>query len=270
MVGEALLPCLPWWHVTDLYHSEFWTTCACPEKQSWPKIFHCVEIFFTIHRVFEQRCACLKNRECPENFHCIEYTFHIQDFWATCACPEKQRVLWNHGIEYIFFIIQNFEQLALALKNRVCLEIFQIHCIEIFYIFQDFWATCACPERQKVPWIHCIEYIFLCFSILNNLRLPWKTEFALKCFTVLKYFISFRIFQQLALSLKTESALKIFTVWNILFTFSIFEQLALALKNSVPWKTEFALKIFTVLKYFIIHDFLAICACVEFALHLQH
>jgi len=46
-------------------------------------------------------------------------------------------------------------------------------------------------------------------------------------------FISFRIFEQLALALKTEFALKIFTVLNILFTFRIFEQLALALKNRV-------------------------------------
>ena len=43
--------------------------------------------------------------------------------------------------------------------------------------------------------------------MLNNLRLPWKTEFALKFFTVLKYFISFWIFGQLELALKTEFAL---------------------------------------------------------------
>jgi len=40
------------------------------------------------------------------------------------------------SIEYISFIIQNFEQLALALKNKVCPKSF--HCIEIFFIFQDF------------------------------------------------------------------------------------------------------------------------------------
>ena len=41
---------------------------------------------------------------------------------------------------------------------------------------------CACPERQ----------------------------FALKFFTVLKYFVALWIFEQLALALKTEFALKIF------------------------------------------------------------
>jgi len=49
--------------------------------------------------------------------------------------------------------------------------------------------------------------IFLTFRILNNLRLPRKTEFALKFFTLLKYFLSFRIFEQLDLALKTEFAL---------------------------------------------------------------
>jgi len=37
----------------------FWATCACPEKQSYPGIIHC-----------------------------IKYSFYIQNFWATCACPE--------------------------------------------------------------------------------------------------------------------------------------------------------------------------------------
>jgi len=65
--------------------------------------------------------------ELPWNFSLCWNVFIFQDFWATCACPEKQSVSWIHCIEYIFLIIQNFEQLALALKNRVCPEIF--HCI---------------------------------------------------------------------------------------------------------------------------------------------
>ena len=79
----------------------------------------------------------------------IEYSFYIQDFWATCACPEKESVHWIHCIEYIFFIIQNFEQSALALKNRICPEIF--YCIEIFFIFQDFLATWASPDNRVCP-----------------------------------------------------------------------------------------------------------------------
>ena len=93
------------------YPSEFWTTCACPEKQSLPWKF-------SLHwnKDFWGTCACSENRVFPENFHCIEYSFYIQDFWAT-SFPEKQSVPWINCIEYIFFIIQNFEQPALALKT---------------------------------------------------------------------------------------------------------------------------------------------------------
>jgi len=63
---------------------------------------------------------------------------------------------------------------ALALKNRVCPEIFR-----------------------------CIEYtVLFTFSIFEQLALALKTRVALNFFTVLKYFLSFRIFQQLALTLK--------------------------------------------------------------------
>jgi len=85
---------------------------------------------FSPFRIFEQIAPALKNSVFPEIFHCIECAFYIQDFWATCSCPEKQSVPWIHCIEYIFFIIQ------------------------------DFWATCACLEKQSLPWIHCSEYIF--------------------------------------------------------------------------------------------------------------
>ena len=66
--------------------------------------------------------------------HCIEHFFTVQVFWATCACPEKESLPWNFSeywiyfvhsvpwicIKYTVFINQIFEQLARALKNRVC------------------------------------------------------------------------------------------------------------------------------------------------------
>ena len=106
--------------------------------------------------------------------------FSIQDFWATCACPEKQSVPWIHCIEYIFFIIQDFRATCACPEKQSCPEIF--HCIEIFFIIQDFWVTCACPENRVCPE----------FTVLNV------------------YFLSFRIFEQIALALKTEVALKFF------------------------------------------------------------
>jgi len=105
-----------------------------------------------------------------------------------------------------------FEQLALALKNRVCLEFFTVLKYSLF------------------------------FRISEQLALAWKTEFALKFFTALDVFFTIhRIFEQLCDTLKNKCALKFFTVLNILFTFRIFEQLVLALKNRVC--PEFALNI---------------------------
>ena len=120
-------------------------------------------LFFII-QIFEQ-LFCPEKQSCPETFHCVEIFFFFQDFWATCACPEKQSVPWIHCIEYIFLIIQNFEQYPLSLKNMFCPEIF--HCVEIFFIFQDFWGT---------------------------LRLPWR-QFVMKFLTVFKILFTFRMFE---------------------------------------------------------------------------
>ena len=136
----------------------------------------------------------------------------------------------------------------------MCPEIF--HCTEyIFFIILDFFsATCACPEKQSVPWNFSLYWIYVLHSgFLSNLRLPWKTECALisliacvfciiqdfwatcacpENFTVLKYFLSFKNIE-LLLSWKQEFALKIFTGLKY---FLSFRRLAL--------KTEFALKVF--------------------------
>ena len=46
--------------------------------------------------------------------------------------------------------------LRLPWKTEFALKLFTV--LNIVLTFQDFWATCACPE-ESVPWIHCIEYI---------------------------------------------------------------------------------------------------------------
>ena len=89
----------------------------------------------------------------------MEYTFYILNFWATCACPEKQRVPWIYCTEYIFFIIQEFWVTCACPEKRSCPGIF--HCIEYTLYIQEFWATSACPERQSCPEIfRCMEYTF--------------------------------------------------------------------------------------------------------------
>ena len=99
-----------------------WKTEGALKNRGCPE-YAVLNMYFLLFRVFEQLALALKNTVYPEIFHCIEYVFFIiQDFWATCACPEKQS----------------------------CPGIF--HCIEyVFFIIQDFWATSACPENRVCP-----------------------------------------------------------------------------------------------------------------------
>ena len=94
--GRHSLPCLSWRHVTDFLLFRILSNFHLPWKQSlsW-------------------------------NFSLYWNIFIFQDFWATCACPEKQSA-WIHSIEYIHFFIQNFEQFALALKTEFALN-FSLH-----------------------------------------------------------------------------------------------------------------------------------------------
>ena len=159
-----------------LYIQEFWATCTYPEKQSCPEIFRCVKYSFYIQN-FWATCACPEKQSCPDIFHYIEHVFFIiQEFWVTCACPEKQRVPWNFSLYGIYFlhseVLSNLH--ALALKNRGCPDIF--HCIEhVFFINQDFWATCACPEKQSCPEIFCcMEYTIYLQNFWTTCACPEK------------------------------------------------------------------------------------------------
>jgi len=52
--------------------------------------------------------------------------------------------------------------------------------LEIFSPFRIFEQLFACPEKQSLPWNFSLYWIyFLRSGLLSNLRLPWKTEFAL-------------------------------------------------------------------------------------------
>ena len=49
------------------------------------------------------------------------------------------------------------------------------HCIENFFTVHDFWATCSCPEKNRVALkIFTVVNIHFTSRIFNNLRLPWK------------------------------------------------------------------------------------------------
>jgi len=165
------------------------------------EFFTVLNILFTF-RIFEQFALALKNRGCPwftvlnmyflhseflsnlrlswktelsRNFSLYGCTFYIQNFWATCACPEKRSVPWIHCTEYIFFIIQEFWVTCACPEKQ---SVPWIHCTEyVFFIIQEFWAICACPDKRSCPGIfHCSEIYFTIkdFLFLSNLRLPWK------------------------------------------------------------------------------------------------
>ena len=149
----------------------FWTTCTCPEKQSFPWNFALYWLYTFYHSGFLSNLRLPWKTDLTWNSSLYWNIFIIQDFWATCACPEKQSVPWIHLLNAYFSSLRIFEQLALALKNRVALKIFR--CFEIFFVIQDF----------------------------EQLALVLKTKFAPKFFTGMKYYLSFRNFEQLALAL---------------------------------------------------------------------
>ena len=196
MSGRNSLPCLPWRPVTDFLSFRFSSKFPGLKNRVALKLFTVLK-YFLFFRTFEELALALKNRVYPEIFHCIEIFFNFQDFWGTYACPEN-RVCHDIFTVCIYFlhsgclsnfclpwktecalnslhwicicITQNFEQFALALKNRVALKFFTVlnifyhsgflsnlclpwktecalnslYWIYIFY-HSEFWTTCACP-----------------------------------------------------------------------------------------------------------------------------
>ena len=141
------------------------------------------------------------------NIHCIENFFTVHDFWAICACPEK---------------------------NRVALKIFTV--LNISFAIQDFWTTCACPEKQSCPEMFTVLNILLHSGVLRNLRLPWKTECALNSQSWIYNFYYSGFLSNLRLPWKTELP------WNFsLYWISIFYLSGFLSSLRLPWKTEFAL-----------------------------
>ena len=206
------LPCpekseLPWnFSLYWIYflHSGFLTTCACPENSFpwnfslyWIYLYHSRFLtnfalalknrdalkFFTVWNILFTiqdswaTCACPEKQSCPETFHCIEYVFFmIQEFWATCACPEQQSCPGNFAVLKYILSFRIFEQLALALKNRVALEFFTV-LNNVYFYHSGVLINLRLPWKTEgalnsLYWI-CIFYYSWFFS---NLRLPWKTQ----------------------------------------------------------------------------------------------
>ena len=200
-----------------------------------------------------------KTEGAPGIFHCMVYTFCNQEFWATCM-----RLHWKTESALIFFTVlyvyflsfRIFEQLVLALKNRVAQEFFTVWNILFtfriwnnlrspwktegalnslywmyFFIILEFWVTCACPENRVALEFFTVLNLLFTFRIFVQLALALKNRGCPE-FTVLNvYFLSFRIFEQIALFLTNRVALEFFAVLKYILLFRIFEQLAVALKT---------------------------------------
>ena len=135
-----------WIHCIENFFTvqHFWTTCTCPEEQSFPWKFSLYWLYTFYHTRFLINLRLLWKTELPWNSLLYWNTFIIQDFWATYACPE----------------------------NRVSPEIF--HCIDYTFYIQDFWATCTCPEKQSCLEIFHFVEISLSFSNFEQLALAQK------------------------------------------------------------------------------------------------
>jgi len=135
--------------VNILFTSRIFNNLRLPWKTEFPlKFFTVLNIFFIIQD-FCATALALKT-ELPRNFSLYwVYFLHSEEFWTTCACAEKQGVPEFTVLNIYFLLFRIFEQLALALKNRVALE-FSLYWICIFY-HSGYLSTCDCPEKQ-LPW----------------------------------------------------------------------------------------------------------------------
>ena len=85
-------------------------------------------------------------------------------------------------------------------------------------------AEINCPENKQFPqitrfthnWIYTVYWkLFHRSGFLSNMRLPWKTQFALKIFAVLNIFFSIQDFwPTLRLPKKTEFAWKVLVYYS--------------------------------------------------------
>ena len=128
-----------------LFTFRIFNNMRLPWKQSFPWNFllHWIH-FLLLYSGFLSNCPCPEKESCPENFHCIEYNFYIQQSWTTCACPEKQRVPWIFHCIEIHFVIQDFEQLALPSKTELPWK-FSLY--GVYFLHSDFLSNLRSPLK---------------------------------------------------------------------------------------------------------------------------
>jgi len=161
------------WPITTLVQITNYTS---PNKRIAPKSIYTVFKIFSPSTIFEQLALAVKNQSCPEIFQCIEYTFYIQDFQQLALALKTVSPEIFHCIEYIFYHSRFLSNFVLVLKNRMCPKIF--HRLEYTFCIQNFWETCACPEKQ-LPWnfsLYWIMCIFIIQEFWATFACPEKTK----------------------------------------------------------------------------------------------
>ena len=187
-----------WIHCIENFFTvqHFWTTYTCPEKQCLPWNFSLYWLYTFYHSGFLSNLRLPWKTYLTWNSSLYWNIFYHSGFLSNLCLP------WNFSLCWIYVLHSGFlNNLRLSWKTECALNSL-IECI--FFIIQDFWATCACAEKQSWPEIfHCLEMFFIIQEFWATCACP-ESRLSLKFFTGLKYFLSFRNFEQLALALKTH------------------------------------------------------------------
>ena len=188
------------------------------------------------------------------NFTVIAFTGWIYCIEIFLPCPGKEFAVKLSTALNIFFTIQNFWAICACPETQSLPWKFSLYWI-YFYI-QDFWETCPCHEKQSVPWIHCIEYIFFIIQDFWATCACLEKQSCPEIFHCIEIFFIIQDFWA-TYTCPESRVCPEFTVLNVYFlSFRIFEQIALALKNTSCPDTLYW-------NIFIIQDFWATCACPE-------
>ena len=162
----------------------------------------------------------------------------------------------------ILFTFRIFEQLAFALKNRGCPEFTKLNVF--FFLFRIFEQLALAMKNRGCPEMFgCIEYIFYYSGVLSNLRFPWKQSCP-GIFHCIQYTFYIQNFWATCACPEKQRVPWIYCIECKLLIIQNFWATCMRL----PWKQSCP-GIFTVLKYillFRIFEQLALALKTEFAL----
>ena len=145
--------------VRDFDGATQWVIATVPGRRVWLSTPACAIVAVRLGKALKDAHGALKEakqsaRPCdPLLLKIAQSHYNQSQLWSrlhtTLAQITRITPMWiytHYTVLEFFSPFRIFEQLALALKKRVCPEIF--HCIEYILCIQDFWATCVCPKHK--------------------------------------------------------------------------------------------------------------------------